>query len=200
MQIPWARRYTRASPYATWADIIKQFLSQFIKLRKLTNESAAVQQLLAEQIKEERVLQVPPRAWRYAFPYARPRMRRLYIQMAWLLNPLLDINIPPTAAGVHLGPADRDNVIRVMLSALVIAMCALSPTIVIIDDAHYMHPRSWDLALALAAAAGAPAGCKGALPLSLVLALRPMQARRAWRYAFPSARLARDSCIPECRT
>jgi class 3 adenylate cyclase/tetratricopeptide (TPR) repeat protein len=84
--------------------------------------------------------------------------------LAPLLNPVLGLELPETAASAQLTGQGRAGRTRDLLVGLVRAVVGETPTVVVIEDAHWLDSASTGLALAL---------CRQRLPLLLVVATRP---------------------------
>jgi class 3 adenylate cyclase/tetratricopeptide (TPR) repeat protein len=84
--------------------------------------------------------------------------------LAPLLNPVLDLELPESAASVQLSGQGRAGRTRDLLVLLLRAVVGDKPTVVVIEDAHWLDSASTGLVLALS---------RERLPLLLVVATRP---------------------------
>jgi class 3 adenylate cyclase/tetratricopeptide (TPR) repeat protein len=81
-----------------------------------------------------------------------------------LLNPVLTLGLPETASSAQLSGQGRGDRTRDLLVRLLRAVVAGSPTVLVIEDAHWLDSASTSLVLTLS---------RERLPLLLVLATRP---------------------------
>jgi hypothetical protein len=109
--------------------------------------------------------------------------------LGYLLNDHLHLALPrpaaPSASAAEqqqqqpapdpdLTPAQADRALRGLLVSLLRGLTADGlPACIVLDDCHWMHPASWELAQEVAAAAALPPDAPAALPLVLVLVTRP---------------------------
>jgi class 3 adenylate cyclase/tetratricopeptide (TPR) repeat protein len=84
--------------------------------------------------------------------------------LAPLLNPVLGLELPETAASAELSGQGRAGRTRDLLVRLLRAAVGETPTVLVIEDAHWLDSASTGLALALS---------REHLPLLLVVATRP---------------------------
>lgn len=88
-----------------------------------------------------------------------------WLQLAPLLNPILDLDLPPTELSAELQGRDRAESTRQLLLALLRHFAARRPLLLVVEDAHWLDSASWELVETLAST------CQD-LPLVLVLATR----------------------------
>jgi adenylate cyclase len=134
--------------------------------------------------------QTPYRAWREIFTayfglddLADPDQRRAcvrahvteivpdLIERLPLLNDVLNLGLPDTGLTRTLDPALRSQSLSDLLIALLRTWAAEQPLALMIEDAHWLDSRSWELAVHAARAFAAER-----LPLLLALTLRPLDA------------------------
>ena len=84
--------------------------------------------------------------------------------LAPLLNPVLGLELPETAASAELSGQGRAGRTRDLLVRLLRAAVGETPTVLVIEDAHWLDSASTGLVLALS---------REHLPLLLVVATRP---------------------------
>lgn len=157
-----ASSFQRGSPFAVWAELIKAYLAEVVMKEKkeLTTENltaAAVKFIEQGGATDSRLL-----------------------SLAGLLNPLLGIKVSlPGQLSTHalrkLRRTVRDDAVMAMILLFVRSMVDRVPMTIVIDDALFMDPLSWQVALQVAAMAAAPVGSSNAAPLQLIVATRPAQ-------------------------
>jgi len=86
------------------------------------------------------------------------------LALAPLLNPLLALDLPEHESTRALAGAQRAEQTRALLLRLLSASAQLVPTLLVLEDAHWLDSASWALALA---------ACRGVAPLLAVVLTRP---------------------------
>jgi class 3 adenylate cyclase/tetratricopeptide (TPR) repeat protein len=90
--------------------------------------------------------------------------------IAPLLNPVLGLDLPDTAATGALTGAQRADQTRMLLQRLLTSTAQLVPAVLVIEDAHWLDSASWTLIVAIV---------RAVQPLLLVLTTRPLPAAPA---------------------
>lgn len=133
--------------------------------------------------------QTPYRAWRDVFTayfaiedINDPALRRKNVatvmahvapervEHAPLLNALLDLDFPESPLISALTPELRQQTLRQLLVALLVAWARSQPLILVLEDAHWLDALSWQLAEDVARRAWVQA-----IPLLLVVVYRPLE-------------------------
>jgi class 3 adenylate cyclase/tetratricopeptide (TPR) repeat protein len=86
------------------------------------------------------------------------------LDLAPLLNPVLDLELPETGASAGLSGQGRAERTRALLLRLLRAVIGGAPTVLVVEDAHWLDSASAGLVLALS---------RDPAPLLLVVATRP---------------------------
>mmetsp|Transcript_9271 Transcript_9271/g.32672 ORF Transcript_9271/g.32672 Transcript_9271/m.32672 type:complete len:2305 (-) Transcript_9271:160-7074(-) len=156
-----ASQFQRGQPFVAWSELLKAFLAEGVMREKkeLTtdNLTAAAAKVLTEFCTDKRLK-----------------------SLAGLLNPLLGVKLAldgqlSSHALRKLRRTVRDEAVEAMILMFVRAMVVKAPLTLVIDDALYMDPTSWQVALRVAAIASARVGDKGAVPVQFIVSCRPAQ-------------------------
>jgi hypothetical protein len=92
----------------------------------------------------------------------------------YLLNTVLPVTLPAPASSPPLKAKSRDQLLRLLMLAMIRHMVAKFPALIIIDDAQYLNPSSWEFALQVAVDCCSSDAQPSDTPLMLVIATRPI--------------------------
>jgi class 3 adenylate cyclase/tetratricopeptide (TPR) repeat protein len=128
----------QATPYYAWRDVF----SQLLDLNALDTPAAQRRRVLDLLANDQDLLPLAP-----------------------LLNTVLPLDLPENPATAQLSARSRAEATRDLLLRLLQRAADLAPTLVVLEDAHWLDSASWALALAASQRVRA---------LLLVLGLRPL--------------------------